>query len=82
MTYYSTMSPIFLPCNAVAEFDIPSEMGYRCTSCFAMVGSIGQPRQCVEASEKWKNIEAMGGQGWDYRTGKQKVPKKCQPSKF
>ena len=73
---------IYLPCNAVAEFDIPSEMGYRCTSCFAMVGSIGQPRQCVNEVEKWKALEALGGQGWDYKKGGQKKAKECQPSKF
>jgi hypothetical protein len=66
------MSPIFLPCNAVAEFDIPSEMGYRCTSCFAMVGSIGQPTQCKAEAEKWKTLESMGGRGWDYQLGQQK----------
>ena len=73
MTHYSTMRPIFLPCNAHAIFDVPSEMGYRCTSCFAMVGSVGQPRQCVNEAQKWDNLEAMGGKGWDYKLGRQKA---------
>jgi hypothetical protein len=73
---------IYLPCNAVAEFDIPSEIGYRCTSCFAMLGSMGQPRQCVKAAEKWKALEALGGQGWYYIKGGQKKAKECQPNKF
>jgi hypothetical protein len=47
-----------------------------------MVGSIGQPRQCVNEVEKWKALEALGGQGWDYKKGGQKKAKECQPSKF
>jgi hypothetical protein len=35
-------------------------------SCFAMVGSIGQPQHCVDEATKWKNLERMGGQGWDH----------------
>ena len=66
-------SRIYLPCGSVAEFDVPSEMGYRCTSCFAMVGSIGQPQHCVEAAEKWKNLERLGGKGWDFKRGRQKA---------
>ena len=77
-----TPTQIFLPCGSTAEFDIPSEMGYRCTSCFAMVGSIGQPRQCVEIAEMWKNVEAMGGRGWDFRRGGQKRATECQTQKF
>ena len=73
---------IFLPCGSEAWWDYESDMGYRCTSCFAMHGSVGQPTQCQEATQKWKNIEVMGGQGWDYTNGKQKRVKECQPSKF
>lgn len=63
--------PIFLPCGSTARWDTESSMGYRCETCFAMLGSIGQPRRCQEESQKWKNLEAMGGRGWDYSTGKQ-----------
>ena len=73
---------IFLPCAAVAVFDVPSEMGYRCMQCDAMVGSVGQPQRCREEAEKWKTIEALGGSGWDYAVGEQKRVKECQPSKF
>jgi hypothetical protein len=38
-------------------------------SCFAMVGSIGQPQHCVDEATKWKNLERMGGQGWDHING-------------
>lgn len=78
---YPEPSIIYLPCGSVAEFDVPSEMGYRCTSCFAMVGSVGQPTQCKIEAEKWKSLEALGGHGWDYRTGRQKKVKECQSSK-
>lgn len=66
-----TPSRIFIPCGSIARWDAESGMGYRCESCFAMLGSIRQPDHCKEQSQKWKNIEAMGGKGWDYSTGKQ-----------
>jgi hypothetical protein len=67
----SIPNTIFLPCNASALWDHDSDMGYRCTSCFAMVGSIGQPTQCKEEADKWKNLKALGGKGWDYYMGQQ-----------
>ena len=36
------------PCGAHAEFDYGSGMGYRCTKCGAMIGSIGMPRDCYQ----------------------------------
>lgn len=62
---------IFLPCGSKARFD--NDFSYRCDSCFAVVGSIGQPDRCQEESNKWKNLKAMGGKGWDYTTGKQEL---------
>lgn len=73
MTVYPKYQHIFLPCAALAIFDVPSEMGYRCTQCGAMVGSIAQPDHCKQEADKWKNLEAMGGKGWDYQLGQQKV---------
>lgn len=35
-----------LRCGGVAEFDQESSIGYRCTSCFAILGSMGQPERC------------------------------------
>lgn len=65
---------IIIPCGSITKWDHESEMKYRkyrCESCFVMPGSIGQPDYCKEQSQKWKNLEALGGQGWDYSTGKQ-----------
>lgn len=59
-------SPIKLPCGAVAVFDTGSGCAYRCTQCFSVVGSVSQPRSCVEASQKYEVMKAMGGKGWDY----------------
>ena len=74
---------IILPCGNRAYWDNESDMGYRCGACFAMHGSIGQPSQCQAATQKWKNIEAMGGAGWDYIRGGQKKEQVCKtPSKF
>ena len=68
---------IHLPCGSSAVWDSESDMGYRCTSCFAMHGSIGQPTQCQSAVQKWKNHEALGGLGWDYNLGEQKKNTAC-----
>jgi hypothetical protein len=64
---------IYLPCRASARWDSESDMGYRCTSCFAMVGSIGQSKWCQEESQKWKTLKALGGKGWDYSLGCQEA---------
>jgi len=39
--------PIMLPCGSTAVFDRESGISYRCTSCFAVVGSVGMPRACA-----------------------------------
>jgi hypothetical protein len=46
-------------------------MGYRCESCFAMVGSIGQSRHCQDVANEYKIAEKLGGKGWDYSLGYQ-----------
>lgn len=73
---------IYLPCGNRARWDRESEMGYRCMSCFAMVGSIGQPQHCVDEATKWKNLERMDGQGWDYINGGLKKAEEKWPTKF
>jgi hypothetical protein len=66
---YSGPRRIILPCVAVA---IQEEFCYRCINCNAVVGSIGQPKECREESEKYKTLYALGGKGWDYKLGEQK----------
>lgn len=63
--------PMNLPCGGVAYFDFSSGISYRCETCGAVVGSIGQPRECVEAAKKYEVMTALGGKGWDYQTGEQ-----------
>lgn len=67
------MTPQFIysPCGSRARWDTESKMGYRCESCFAMLGSIGQPQHCQEAAQMYKNLETLGGKGWDYERGGQ-----------
>jgi len=62
---------IYLPCGSSARWDSESDMGYRCTSCFAMVGSIGQSKYCADLSMEYKISEKMGGPKWDYERGEQ-----------
>jgi hypothetical protein len=64
---------IFLPCGGTARWDSESDMGYRCMDCFAMLGSVGQPKRCQEESQKWKTLETLGGKGWDYAKGEQRA---------
>ena len=35
-------------CGNVAEFDVGSGMGYRCTTCNAIIGSVGMPKECKQ----------------------------------
>lgn len=58
--------PISLPCGGTAFLDHNSGIGYRCEDCGCMVGSIGQPKECVEERNKWDQWKALGGKGWDY----------------
>ena len=58
--------PIYLPCGSKASFDYDSGISYRCETCFAVVGSIGQPQSCVNEANKYDNWKKMGGKGWNY----------------
>ncbi len=64
----SNLDPMLLPCGGVAYFDESSGISYRC-ECGAVVGSIGQPRECVEEAKKYEAWEKLGGQGWNYEKG-------------
>ena len=56
-----------LPCGGTAFLDEESTIySYRCSSCFAVVGSIGMPKYCKDEMAKWDNWEQMGGKNWDY----------------
>lgn len=44
-----------MPCGGTPVWDSPSEMGYRCENCGAMIGSVGQPRSCVEKNQEADN---------------------------
>ena len=57
---------IRIPCGATAVFDESSGISYRCEHCFAVVGSMGQPRECKEEAEKYELMEKLGGKGWRY----------------
>lgn len=56
-----------LPCGGTALFD--GDFSYRCMDCFAVIGSIGQPRECVDEAKKYDNWKEMGGKGWNYTKG-------------
>jgi hypothetical protein len=66
---YGLGKPMYLPCGGVAYFDQDSGISYRCETCFAVVGSMGQPRSCREEVKKYDAWKELGGQGWDYDKG-------------
>jgi hypothetical protein len=66
---YGLGKPMYLPCGGVAYFDQDSGISYRCETCFAVVGSMGQPRSCQEEAKKYDVWKELGGQGWDYNKG-------------
>jgi hypothetical protein len=81
-TEYGLGKPMYLPCGGVAYFDQDSGISYRCHSCFAVVGSIGQPRSCKEEAKKWEAWKELGGKGWDYSKGESyAVDSKCVSSR-
>lgn len=64
------LTRMYLPCGGTAVFDWPSGMGYRCEFCGAMLGSIGQPKRCREAEERYRVLQQLGSQvKWDYDLG-------------
>ncbi len=69
MSDYSLLDPMPLPCGGIAYFDESSGISYRCEDCGAVVGSIGQPRSCVEEAKKYEAWKLLGGKGWNYFQG-------------
>ena len=55
-----------LPCGSTAYFDTSSGISYRCRDCMAVVGSMGQPRECKDEMQKYENWAKLGGKDWDY----------------
>lgn len=56
-----------LPCGSRAFYDVESSFySFRCESCMAVVGSIGQPKSCKERMNQYDVWNKLGGVGWDY----------------
>lgn len=65
---------VLLPCGGEACFDVASGIGYRCESCGAVVGSIGQPQACKEAANKYDTLAILGSKvRWDYAKGEEVI---------
>lgn len=67
---WNTHRGMRLPCGGTAYFDVGSGISYRCEDCGAVVGSIGQPRECRDEADKWYAYEKSGMWRWNYQTGK------------
>ena len=62
--------PMHLPCGGTAYYEDWTGMhSYRCDTCMAVIGSIGQPQSCKDEAQKWDNWKLLGGKGWDYLEG-------------
>lgn len=66
---------IHMPCGGTARQDYSTEFSYRCDDCGAVPGSIEQPHNCREITEKYRMWKKIGGKGWNYKTGKLEVDK-------
>lgn len=55
------LSPIRLLCGNTAEFDEDSGIGFRCERCFAIIGSIGMPRECKTLYDMQEVIDKLKG---------------------
>lgn len=47
-----------MKCGGTPEFDHGSGYAYRCNYCGAVIGSMGQPKECKEMNDGTKYIEA------------------------
>lgn len=53
--------PIDLPCGSKAYYDIDSGIAFRCSTCNAVVGSIGMPRDCKELLDMEESVNILKG---------------------
>lgn len=58
-----------LPCGGTARFDVTSGISFRCEDCGAVVGSMGQPRECADEMHKWSAYQTAGLWAWNYQLG-------------
>jgi hypothetical protein len=61
-----------LPCGGTAYFDEGSGCAHRC-KCGAVVGSVGMPRECKSALDKYNIVlPALGSKiRWDFYRGRE-----------
>lgn len=52
---------INLLCEQVAEFDFGSGYGYRCTTCNAVIGSTGMPKNCATLYAMQNVVDKLKG---------------------
>ena len=64
---------IHLPCGSSAHFCYEAGYGYRCEGCMAVIGSIAQPRECIDAANKYSIVlKALGSSvQWNYEQGRE-----------
>lgn len=48
-----------MPCGGIPMFDHDSGYAYRCDTCFAVIGSVSQPDECVEINKNELNNDEV-----------------------
>ncbi len=46
-----------MACGGTPVFDVSSGIGYRCDACFAVIGSVGQSKRCIDINDAAKKRE-------------------------
>jgi hypothetical protein len=59
--YPEITEPVILLCGSMASFDHSSGISYRCNTCFAVVHSIGMPKQCKELYDMEEVVNKLKG---------------------
>lgn len=42
-----------MPCGGTPIFDQDSGYAYRCSCCFSVIGSVGQPKECQKINSEY-----------------------------
>lgn len=66
ITFDGARVPDVLPrmkCGGVPTFDHDSGYAYRCSNCFAVIGSVSQPRECKNLNQEESDSSNNDKQG-------------------
>lgn len=56
---------VTFPCGSRAKFS-RGDIAYVCTKCKGVWDTESMPASCRDEMHKWDEIQALGGEGWDF----------------